>query len=114
MAEGGVARPSYPVGRGRFRQRPDGLNVGVDPDRRAAERSGSAAMEFLIWIGAAMTLAGVAGLGGCIWLAIRARRAGLGQASMQAELQRVVTLNVAALGVSALGLAAVVMGIVLR
>ncbi len=72
------------------------------------------AMEFLIWIGAALTLGGVAGLGWCIWLAIKARRAGLDQEAMQAELQRVVTLNVAALGVSALGLAAVVMGIVLR
>jgi sensor domain CHASE-containing protein len=71
-------------------------------------------MEYVIWIGAVLTMAGVAGLGWCIWLAIKARRKGLDQAAMQAELQRVVTLNVAALGVSALGLAAVVMGIVLR
>lgn len=71
-------------------------------------------MDFLIWIGAAMTMAGVGGLGWCIWLAVKARRAGLDQQAMQTELQRVVTLNVAALGVSALGLAAVVMGIVLR
>ena len=71
-------------------------------------------MEFLIWIGAALTLAGVAGLGWCIWLGVKARRAGLDQAAMQVELQRVVTLNVAALGVSALGLAAVVMGLFLR
>lgn len=71
-------------------------------------------MEILIWFGAVMTLAGVAGLGWCIWRAVKARRAGLDHEAMQAELQRVVTLNVAALGVSALGLAAVVMGIVLR
>lgn len=70
-------------------------------------------MEILIWVGAAMTMVGVAGLGWCIWLAIKARRVGLDQAAMQAQLQRVVTLNVAALGVSALGLAMVVMGILL-
>jgi len=70
-------------------------------------------MEILIWIGSVMTMAGVAGLGWCIWLAIKARRAGLDQAAMQVKLQQVVTMNVAALGVSALGLAAVVMGIVL-
>ncbi len=70
-------------------------------------------MELLIWIGAALTLAGVAGLGWCIWLATKARRAGLDQPAMHAALQRVVTLNMAALGVSALGLAAVVAGIML-
>jgi len=70
-------------------------------------------MEILIWIGAAMTMAGVAGLGWCIWLAIQARGAGLDQAAKQVKMQRGVAMNVAALGVSALGLAAVVMGIVL-
>ena len=70
-------------------------------------------MEWLIWIGTALTLAGVAGLGLCIWRAARAKRRGMDDAAMRAELQRVVTLNLAALGVSALGLMAVVAGIML-
>ena len=70
-------------------------------------------MDWLIWIGAALALAGVAGLGLCIRLAIKARTAGLEDAAMRAELQRIVGLNMAALGVSALGLMAVVAGILL-
>ena len=70
-------------------------------------------MQALIWVGAAMTLVGVGGLGYCVLRAIRARRAGLDDAAMRAELQRVVAINMAALGVSALGLAAVVAGILL-
>jgi len=71
-------------------------------------------MEAVIWIGAALTLAGVAGLIWCIRLAFKARRSGLDEAAMRAALSRVVTLNLAALGLSALGLAAVVVGIVLQ
>ncbi|MFN3972362.1 MAG: hypothetical protein ACK4L4_13480 [Gemmobacter sp.] len=70
-------------------------------------------MEWLIWIGAAVALAGVAGLALCIALALRARGAGLPDAEMRAALQRVVVLNMAALGVSALGLMLVVTGILL-
>jgi len=70
-------------------------------------------MQAMIWIGAALTLLGVAGLGYCILRASRARRSGLDDAAMRAELQRVVAINMAALGLSALGLAAVVSGILL-
>jgi hypothetical protein len=70
-------------------------------------------MQALIWVGTAMALAGVGGLGYCVLRAIRARRAGLDDAAMRAELQRVVAINMAALGLSALGLAAVVAGILL-
>ncbi|MDP4033505.1 MAG: hypothetical protein Q8P60_11750 [Pseudorhodobacter sp.] len=70
-------------------------------------------MQFLVPIGAAMSLAGVAGLIWCILLAVKARRAGLSDADMRARLQRVVVLNMAALGVSALGLMLVVIGILL-
>ena len=45
--------------------------------------------------------------------AARAKRLGLDDAAMRAELQRVVTINLAAVGVSAMGLAAVVAGILL-
>jgi hypothetical protein len=71
------------------------------------------AMQGLIWGGAALTLVGLAGLVYCIVRAARAKRAGLDDAAMRAELQRVVTINLAAVGLSALGLAAVVAGILL-
>jgi heme exporter protein D len=70
-------------------------------------------MQAMIWAGAAMTLIGVAGLGYCVLRTIRARRAGLDDTAMRAELQRVIAINMGALGVSALGLAAVVAGILL-
>lgn len=70
-------------------------------------------MEGLIWAGAALTMIGLGGLIYCILRAGRAKRAGLEDAAMRAELQRVVTINLAAVGVSALGLAAVVAGIIL-
>lgn len=70
-------------------------------------------MQALIWIGAGLTLVGLAGLGYCIRRALKARQSGMDDEAMRAELQRVVTLNMAALGVSALGLAAVVAGILL-
>jgi hypothetical protein len=70
-------------------------------------------MQGMIWAGAALTVVGLLGLGYCILRALRARRAGLDDAAMRAELQRVVTINLAAVAVSALGLAAVVAGILL-
>ncbi|MFN5997164.1 MAG: hypothetical protein ACK47C_00535 [Paracoccaceae bacterium] len=70
-------------------------------------------MQGLIWAGAALTMVGLAGLVYCILRAARAKRAGLDDAAMRAELQRVVTINLAAVGLSALGLAAVVAGILL-
>lgn len=70
-------------------------------------------MDIIIWIGAGLTLVGLAGLVRCIQLAMRARASGLDDAGVRAALQRVVTLNLAALGVSALGLMLVVAGIAL-
>jgi len=70
-------------------------------------------MQGLIWAGTALTLAGLIGLVYCILRAARAKRAGLDDATMRAELQRVVVINLAAVGLSALGLAAVVTGILL-
>ena len=67
----------------------------------------------LIWIGAAVTAAGLAGLVGCIFVAARARRAGLEGAAMEARLRSLVALNLGALAISALGLMMVVMGVIL-
>lgn len=70
-------------------------------------------MEVLVWIGAAVSLIGVAGLGYCIMLALRARNPGLPEEAMRQALQKVVLYNMGALGVSALGLMLVVLGIFL-
>jgi hypothetical protein len=70
-------------------------------------------MQTLIWAGAALTLLGVAGLVYCVLRALKARRAGLPDDALRAELQRVVLINLGALGVSFLGLMLVVLGIFL-
>lgn len=70
-------------------------------------------MDLLIWLGAAVSLVGLAGLIYCIVLAVRAKRAGLEGEEMRARLQRVVVLNMAALLISAIGLMMVIVGIFL-
>ncbi len=70
-------------------------------------------MEALVWIGTALTLAGIAGLIVCIVLAVRARRAGLEEAALRDRLRRIVVYNLGAVAVSALGLAAVLVGVIL-
>lgn len=70
-------------------------------------------MEWIIWIGTGLSLAGVGGLIWCILLALQARRAGLPEAEMRARLQQVVTYNLGALGLSVLGLMIVIAGILL-
>ncbi|MEM8956430.1 MAG: hypothetical protein AAGC86_01325 [Pseudomonadota bacterium] len=70
-------------------------------------------MEILIWIGAAVSLAGVAMLFFCIFRAVQAKRAGLPDAELKMRLKSVITLNLAALMVSALGLICVILGIFL-
>ncbi|ALG90918.1 MAG: hypothetical protein CL814_03525 [Confluentimicrobium sp.] len=70
-------------------------------------------MDWLIWLGAAVSLLGLAGLVRCIVLALRARRAGLPEEELRARLQKVVALNMGALLVSALGLMMVILGITL-
>ena len=70
-------------------------------------------MEMLIWIGAVISLLGVAGLIWCVVAAARARREQLDDAAMAARLQRLVAWNMAALAISAIGLMLVVIGILL-
>lgn len=70
-------------------------------------------MDWLIWTGAAVTLAGLGGLVWCILKVAAARRAGLPDAALRARLQRVVALNLGALFLSAIGLMMVVAGILL-
>jgi hypothetical protein len=71
-------------------------------------------MENLIWIGAVVTLVGLAGLIWCIVTVQKARKDGLDDAAMKDRLQKVVALNMGALFLSAIGLMMVVMGIAFR
>ena len=70
-------------------------------------------MDWLIWIGALVTVLGLGALFWCILKVAAARRAGLPDADLRARLQRVVALNLGALFLSAIGLMMVVAGILL-
>jgi len=70
-------------------------------------------MATLVWIGAAVSLLGVAALMWCILYVFRLRKAGLDDATMRARMQKAVLINFAALAVSTLGLMMVVLGIFL-
>ena len=70
-------------------------------------------MAALVWIGAVVTLAGLAGLVLSV-LRVRAARAGSSDDdALRAQLQKVIPLNLAALLLSALGLMMVVVGVLL-
>ena len=70
-------------------------------------------MEWLIWIGAIVSLIGLGGLIWCIMIMLRARKANLPEDQMRAQLARVMPLNMGALLLSAMGLMMVVVGILL-
>ena len=70
-------------------------------------------MASLIWIGALVSLLGVAALLYCIAIAAKARKSGLDDEAMKARLQRIVAINMGALFLSAIGLMMVVFGILL-
>ena len=70
-------------------------------------------MQTLVWIGAALSVIGLAGILGCIVAVMRARRAGLADADLRLRLQRVVAWNMAALLTSAIGLGLVAVGVIL-
>ncbi len=70
-------------------------------------------MEILVYLGAAVTLAGLGGLVYCIVVVLKAKGAGLDDAALRARLQGITVLNMGALFLSALGLMMVVIGILL-
>lgn len=70
-------------------------------------------MDWLIWVGAALTLAGVALLVYCIVAALKVRKLNGTDEETRAALQKIVPLNMLALFTSALGLGAVTVGIIL-
>jgi hypothetical protein len=71
------------------------------------------AMEILIWLGAAVSLAGMVGLIWCIMTVWKARKAGLSDDALRRAVQKVVPINTAALFLSVIGLMMVVIGILL-
>jgi len=70
-------------------------------------------MEWLIWLGALVSLIGLAGLVWCIIKVWRARKAELDDDTLRAEIRKVVPLNTGALFLSVIGLMLVVIGILL-
>lgn len=70
-------------------------------------------MEVLIWLGAAVSLTGLAGLVWCIVTVWIARKKTHSDEELRARLQRVIPMNMAALFLSVLGLMLVVVGIFL-
>lgn len=69
--------------------------------------------EIMIWVGAAVSVLGLAGLVWCIIRVSRARRAGLSEDELRAAVQAVLPLNMGALFLSVLGLMLVVIGVML-
>ena len=70
-------------------------------------------MQALIWIGAAVALAGIAALGGCIREAMRLRGVQMEPEEARRTLRRLHAWNMAAVGTAFLGLAAVTVGAIL-
>lgn len=77
------------------------------------EQSATSAFDILIWSGTGVSLLGLLGLVYCIVRVSRAKKAGLSDDAMRAELKQVVPLNLAALFLSVIGLMMVIVGIFL-
>jgi hypothetical protein len=71
-------------------------------------------MENLIWIGSAITVAGLFALLWTVVLVTRAKKANLDDEEMRARLAKIIPINMIALFVSVIGLMAVILGISLR
>lgn len=70
-------------------------------------------MDWLIWIGAIISFAGLAGLMGCILRVWKAKRSGMDDDALRDVVRKVVPLNMAALMCSVIGLMMVILGIFL-
>ncbi|SNT76113.1 hypothetical protein [Paracoccus seriniphilus] len=69
--------------------------------------------DWVIWGGAALTIAGLLALIWCIVTVAKARRAGLDDAQLRVRMRGVLAVNMGALAASMIGLMLVVIGIVL-
>ncbi|MEC9432832.1 MAG: hypothetical protein VYD87_07985 [Pseudomonadota bacterium] len=70
-------------------------------------------MAILVWIGAVVALAGLAGLGWCIRQAMSLRGAAAEPEEVRRILRRLQVVNFAAVGVAFIGLAMVAVGVIL-
>jgi hypothetical protein len=74
----------------------------------------STIFDLLVWMGALISVLGLAGLIWCIVRVSKARRAKLPDEELRAAIQAVLPLNLGALFLSILGLMLVVIGVTLR
>ena len=70
-------------------------------------------METLVWIGAAVTVAGIVTLVLCIRMVRAGKREGLSDDALRAKLITAVMWNLVAVGLSGIGLGMVVVGLLL-
>lgn len=71
----------------------------------------TASLEWLIWLGTAISVAGLAGLIFCILRVNSARRQKLDDEAMRAVVQKMLPVNLGALFLSVIGLMLVIVGI---
>ena len=69
--------------------------------------------EYLVWIGAAVSVAGLVGLLWCIGKVAIAKRKNFSDEDLRAEVQKVIPYNLGALLLSVLGLILVMVGLFL-
>lgn len=70
-------------------------------------------MQTLIWIGAAITMLGIAGIFYVMLQALKAKQAGLEDAALRARLESLTPWNMGALFTASIGLMLVIAGIIL-
>ncbi|SMP36224.1 hypothetical protein [Shimia sagamensis] len=68
-------------------------------------------MQWMIWVGALLSVVGLVGLVLSIVKVAKARRAGLSDEELRVAVQKVVPLNMGALFLSVIGLMVVMVGI---
>lgn len=71
-------------------------------------------MDWLVVLGALVTLGGLGLLVYCIMAVAKAKKAGLPDEEMRGRIQRVVAINLAALFISSIGLMMVIVGLFLN
>lgn len=70
-------------------------------------------MQALVWIGAALSAIGLAGIIWTVFAVAKAKRAGLGDDALRERLKKILPVNMGALALSMLGLAVVLVGLLL-